>query len=180
MVSSDTIISINPDKLVITPVASVREGMNVVTHNREIKNVERVLKSDYSQELYFIRVWGYTKSILVTAETQFLVYPNLRLVQGQVSRSPSPERTFDIAWKRTVLLDKNDYLQVPTPYYRKSLLHTVDFLPESFGRGGYLPHDTGLFCRVKSINKVPYDGLIYSFVVSQDNSFIANGFTVRT
>lgn len=180
MIPGDTLISVNPEKSLSYPISSIYAGRLVVTHAREERRVDQVLKAYYSGELYVPRVWGFNGTVALTAESQLLTYPHVRSVHGIVADSPIPDRIFNTEWKRAVHLDENDFLQIPTPYLQRNTVFVNEFSPDHLGRGGRLPNDQGVFARLRKIDKLPYQGDVYSLLVAAENSYVANGFVLRT
>jgi hypothetical protein len=160
----------------LAPIQNLRPGHKVVTHKGRLMEIMSLVNETYEGFLIKVKVTGYTQSLEVSPEQQFLTYPNLTILKGIPETdplNPSFDRSFDIQWKSANQLKTTDYIQLPAPIRPQHLqIHNI--------KGGYLPLKQGVFTQVGAVESRPFKGFLHNLIVDQDASFIASGFTVRT
>lgn len=159
----------------LIPIQNIRPGISLPTHTRRMREVRSIINEQYDGTSLTITVTGYQIPIETTPEQLFLVYPNLKLLNGVPETDPTnlqADRSFDIAWKRADGLTTNDYIQLPSPYKPPHVqMHNL--------KGGQLPDGAGLYAKIGAIASKPFRGFMYNVIVDTDNSMIAKGYTVR-
>lgn len=177
MLPANTLVLVTPYG-VRKQIQDLKVGDLIVTHGRQQRPITSIITGGMKEgNLINIEVKGYTQHIQLSEKQQLLVYPRLRLLNGKPETEivgAVADRSFDIEWKYAKDLEIEDYIQLPTPYIRNSIVPNMI-------KGVDLPGvGQGIAVRPSFITTRPYRGKTCSLIVLDDNSFIARGYTLRT
>lgn len=172
MFPENTLVRTGFEDSSFTPIQMLQQGSKVVTHKGQLRPIARISTLDNFQgNILLITAQGFSYSIRCFPRISLMVYRHLRSYAEP--EKVDSLRVWEVSWRKASLLDKHDFIRLSLPLSTRILDGTVKSTPaEVDPRAAYTS--------IKDIISVPHTtGTMYGITVEEDNSFIANGFTVR-